>query len=224
LAVLVGVLAGGLVGAINGGLVVAGVPPFVATLGTMTAASGTAFAFSHGSPVSNLTPSFQNLNVVAPLGIGLPIWVMVIAFAALWFVAARTHYGMHVYAVGGNPLAALIAGVKTQRVTFSVYLISGLLAGLAGVFLASRATAGIASTGSGYELNSIAAAVIGGVSLAGGRGTLGGTAIGVLIITTLGNGMDILNLNPYFQQIITGALIVVAVLINVLGARRDQAR
>jgi ribose transport system permease protein len=222
-AIIAGIGIGGAVGVLNGLLVVARIPPFVATLGTMTAALGLAEVLSQGSPVSNLAGGFLAISTSSPAGIPLPILIMVACFAVLWFVAARTRYGMHVYAVGGNPLAARIAGVRISQVTFSVYLLGGLLAGLAGVILASRATAGIATTGSGYELDAIAAAVIGGVSLAGGRGSLGGTAVGVLIIAMLSNGMDIVNVDPFSQQIITGALIVSAVLMNVLGTRREEA-
>jgi ribose transport system permease protein len=217
---IVGVLAGGAVGALNGALIsVARIPPFIATLGTLTAALGLAQVLSNGSPISDLPSGFIDLNSNKLFGIGLPIIIAVVVILVVWFLMSRSRSGMHVYAVGGNPFAARIAGVKVPRVTFSVYLIDGLLAGLAGVLLAAQATAGIAVTGSGYELDAIAAAVIGGVSLAGGRGTIPGTVIGVLLIATLNNGLDILNTSPFYQQIVKGVLIVGAVFVDVISSQ-----
>ena len=121
---------------------------------------------------------------------------MVVAVAVAWAVLARTRFGMHINAVGGNPHAARVAGVRLEHLRFTVYTITGPLAGVAGVLLASRATAGIATTGSGYELNAIAAAVIGGISLMGGRGSVLGTVFGFLIIGVLDNGLNIINVSP----------------------------
>jgi ribose transport system permease protein len=132
----------------------------------------------------------------------------------------RTSYGMRVYAVGGNRTAAEIAGVNARRVLFSVYAISGLLAGLSGVMLASRVISGPPTLGSGYELDAIAAVVIGGASLMGGRGTVWGTALGLLLIQTLNNGLDILIVPAYWQSVIKGVLIVAAVAVDVWSVRR----
>jgi ribose transport system permease protein len=222
-AVLAGIGAGLLVGLINGTAVAAGkVPPFVVTLGMMTIALGLAQVISDGSPISGLPDSFLTIANNSWLGIPIPIIIMVVAFAVLWLVLGRTKFGMNVYAVGGNPLAATIAGIKTRRVIMAVYCLSGALAGLAGVILASRVTAGIATTGTGYELDSIAAVVIGGISLVGGRGRIAGALIGVLIIATLNNGLDILNISAFYQDIIKGALIIAAVFVDVRVAKRDS--
>lgn len=222
IAVLAGVGAGVAVGLINGTAVaVAKMPPFVVTLGMLTVAFGVAQVLSGGAPISGLPDGFVWIANGSLLGIPIPILVMAAVFAVAWVVAQRSKFGMNVYAVGGNPLAATIAGVKTRRVTTSVYCISGALAGLAGVMLASRVTAGIASTGTGYELDAIAAVVIGGISLVGGRGKITGALIGVLIIATLNNGLDILNVSAFYQNIIKGALIIFAVLVDVRVAKRE---
>ncbi|WP_419730702.1 ABC transporter permease [Lichenicola sp.] len=221
-AIGIGVLAGAAIGAFNGALVAfAKVPPFVATLGNMTVASGLAFVFSDGQPISGLSDQFLGLagNVA---GISIPVLVMVVVVAVSWIVLARTKFGMHVYAVGGNPHAARVAGVSLRFIRFAVYTIGGALAGLAGVLLASRATAGIATSGTGYELNAIAAAVIGGISLAGGRGSMIGTVFGFLIIGVLDNGLNIINVSPFYQLIVKGLIIIGAVFVDSLTHRTDD--
>jgi ribose/xylose/arabinose/galactoside ABC-type transport system permease subunit len=221
-AVLVGVGTGVLAGLFNGATVAFGrVPPFVVTLGTMTIALGIGQILSNGSPVSNLPNGFVSIANDSWLGVPIPIVIMVVVFAVLWVLLDRTRYGMNVYAIGGNPLAATIAGIKLRSMQVSVYCLSGALAGLTGVILASRVTAGIATTGSGYELDAIAAVVIGGVSLLGGRGRIAGALIGVLIITTLNNGLDILNVSSFYQDVIKGVLIIAAVWVDVRVARRE---
>lgn len=215
-AIAAGLGAGAAIGAFNGLLVaVARVPAFVATLGSMTVALGIAFVLSEGQPISGLSDSFLALSgTIGPLSI--PVAVMVVAVAVSWVVLARTRFGMHVYATGGNAHAARVAGVEVGRTRFLVYLISGALAGLAGIILAARATAGISNSGEGYELNAIAAAVIGGISLAGGRGSLLGTVIGFLIIGVLDNGLNILNVSPFYQLIVKGLIIIGAVFVDSL--------
>ena len=221
-AIGIGVLAGAAIGAFNGALVAfAKVPPFVATLGNMTVASGLAFVFSDGQPISGLSDQFLALagNVA---GVSIPVLVMIVVVAVSWIVLARTKFGMHVYAVGGNPHAARVAGVSLRFIRFAVYTIGGALAGLAGVLLASRATAGIATSGTGYELNAIAAAVIGGISLAGGRGSMIGTVFGFLIIGVLDNGLNIINVSPFYQLIVKGLIIIGAVFVDSLTHRTDD--
>ena len=154
------------------------------------------------------------------LGLQIPVIVMILGILVLALVMARTSYGMRIYAVGGNPVAAQIAGVKTGRILFSVYALSGLLAGLSGVMLASRVISGPPNLGQGYELDAIAAVVIGGASLLGGRGSIWGTALGLLLIQTLNNGLDILVVPAYWQSVIKGVLIVAAVAVDVWSARR----
>ncbi len=221
-AVGLGVLAGAAIGAFNGALVAfAKVPPFVATLGNMTVASGLAFVFSDGQPISGLSDQFLGLSGTV-YGVSIPVLVMIVVVIVAWIVLARTRFGMHVYAVGGNPHAARVAGVGLGRVRFTVYVIAGALAGLAGVLLAARATAGIANSGTGYELNAIAAAVIGGISLAGGRGSMIGTVFGFLIIGVLDNGLNIINVSPFYQLIVKGLIIIGAVFVDSLTHRTED--
>ena len=221
-AVAGGMAAGGAVGLLNGLLVaVARVPAFVATLGTMTIALGTAYVLSDGQPISGLSDAF--LAVSDQLyGIPVPVMLMVAAVLVSWLLLSRTRLGLHIYATGGNPQAARVAGVNLRAIRLTVYTFSGLLAGLAGVVLASRATAGIATTGTGYELNAIAAAVIGGISLMGGRGSIFGTVFGFMIIGVLDNGLNILNVSPFYQLIIKGAIIIGAVFIDSTLNRKDD--
>ncbi|WP_428394891.1 ABC transporter permease [Lichenicoccus sp.] len=221
-AVGLGVLAGGGIGAFNGLLVaLAKVPPFVATLGSMTVASGLAFVFSDGQPISGLSDQFLSLSGTIG-GVSIPVVVMIAVVLVSWVVLARTRFGMHIYAVGGNAHAARVAGVSLRTTRFAVYVISGALAGVAGVLLAARATAGIANTGSGYELNAIAAAVIGGISLMGGRGSLVGTVFGFLIIGVLDNGLNIINVSPFYQLIVKGLIIIGAVFVDSITHRTDD--
>ncbi len=221
-AVAAGVAAGGAVGLLNGLLVaVARVPAFVATLGTMTIALGIAYVLSDGQPISGLSDAF--LAVSDQLyGFPVPVILMVVAVVVSWLLLSRTRLGLHIYATGGNPQAARVAGVNLRAIRLTVYTISGLLAGLAGVVLASRATAGIATTGTGYELNAIAAAVIGGISLMGGRGSIFGTVFGFMIIGVLDNGLNILNVSPFYQLIIKGVIIIGAVFIDSTLNRKDD--
>ena len=221
-AVALGVLAGGAIGAFNGLLVaLAKVPPFVATLGNMTVASGLAFVFSEGQPISGLSDQFLSLSGTIG-GISIPVVVMIVVVAVSWVVLGRTKFGMHIYAVGGNAHAARVAGVSLKGTRFAVYTISGALAGVAGVLLAARATAGIANTGTGYELNAIAAAVIGGISLMGGRGSLIGTMFGFLIIGVLDNGLNIINVSPFYQLIVKGLIIIGAVFVDSITHRTED--
>jgi len=214
----------GLAAGLFNGLVVAfaRVPPFIVTLGSMTIALGVGQVLSHGSPVSGLPERFIAIANNSYGGIPVPVMIMVVAFLVLWLLLARTGFGMHVYAVGGNPLAARIAGINERRILLAVYTLAGVLAGLAGLILASRVTAGIATTGTGYELDAIAAVVIGGISLMGGRGSIAGALIGVLIIATLNNGLDILNVSPFYQDIVKGILIIAAVFVDVRVAHRTE--
>ncbi|HEY5879894.1 MAG TPA: ABC transporter permease, partial [Nakamurella sp.] len=177
--ILAGVLAGLVCGAINGFLVAqVKVPPFIATLGMLTTASGFAYVIGGGAPINGLPENFGDLANTKILGVQRPVWVMIIGIVVMGIIMARTSYGMRVYAVGGNTSAAKLAGIKTKRILFSVYALSGLLAGLSGVLLASRVISGPPNLGQGYELDAIAAVVIGGASLLGGRGTIWGTALG----------------------------------------------
>lgn len=175
LTVLVSMLVGLAVGCVNGFLVSRiNVPPFIATLGTLTAGSGLAYVIGGGAPINGLPPEFGSIANTKILGLQIPVLLMIIGIIALAIIMKRTTYGMRVYAVGGNRHAAEIAGINAKNVLFSVYAFSGLLAGLSGVMLASRVISGPPNLGQGYELDAIAAVVIGGASLMGGRGTIWG--------------------------------------------------
>jgi ribose/xylose/arabinose/galactoside ABC-type transport system permease subunit len=223
IAIAGGILTGAVIGAINGFLVsIAKVPAFVATLGTMTIALGIAYVLSNGSPISGLSDEFLSLGQLTVFGVQLPIVAMLVTLLLSFLALTKTRFGLQVYAVGGNVQAARIAGVNVRRILFSVYTVSGTLAGAAGVILAARVTAGIPTTGTGYELNAIAAAVIGGISLMGGRGSIWGTAIGFLIIGVLDNGLNIMNVSPFYQEIIKGTIIIGAVFVDSFANRKGD--
>jgi ribose transport system permease protein len=189
----------------------------------LTTASGFAYVIGGGAPINGLPDNFGAIANTKIAGIEIPVWVMVIGIIVLGLVMRQTSYGTRVYAVGGNPIAAQIAGVKTGRILFSVYAVSGLLAGLSGIMLSSRVISGPPNLGAGYELDAIAAVVIGGASLLGGRGTVWGTALGLLLIQTLNNGLDILVVPAYWQRVIKGLLIVLAVAVDVWSAKRRSS-
>lgn len=208
-------------GAINGALVAyVRIPPFVVTLGMMSIARSLAFVASQGQPISNLSNEFLAIGQGSFLNVPYPIFISVVTFVVFGIVLARTRFGRYVYAVGGNEEAALVSGVDTRAIKLAVYSLSGLLAGLGGVVLAARATAGISTNGEGYELTAIAAAVIGGTSLSGGRGSLLGTVAGVLIIGIMVNSLDLLNISPFYQGLIQGTIIIGAVSIDAIANRR----
>jgi ribose/xylose/arabinose/galactoside ABC-type transport system permease subunit len=209
--VFIGILAGVACGAINGTVVTLGrVAPFIATLGMMTVARGLALVASDGRPVSNMSPAMKAL--AGDIG-GVPIPAIILAIVALgaWWLLTYTRIGRHIYAVGGNEQAARAAGIHVGRVKMFAYTVCGALTGLAGVVLASRITTGQPNAGVAYELDAIAAVVIGGTSLSGGIGTIGGTILGALLMGVIGNGLDLLNVSAYYQQIVKGLIIVGAV-------------
>jgi len=222
LPIIAAVVVGLVAGSINGLLVSRlGVPPFIATLGMLTAASGFAYVIGGGAPINGLPANFGTIANAKILGLQLPVWVMIIGIVVLAIVMRRTSYGMRVYAVGGNRVASEIAGVNARNILFSVYAVSGALAGLSGIMLASRVISGAPNLGQGYELDAIAAVVIGGASLMGGRGTVIGTVLGLLLIQTLNNGLDILTVPAYWQDVIKGILIVAAVAVDTWSSRRN---
>ena len=219
LALAAGIAAGLACGLVNGTLVTTGgVAPFIATLGMMTAARGLALVWSGGRPVSGLSPAFTALG--GDLA-GLPVPVLILAAVTLlaWVFLGRTRWGRYVYAVGGNELAARAAGIHVTGIKLLAYGVCGALAGLAGVVLAARITTGQPNAGIAYELDAIAAVVIGGTSLSGGVGGVGGTILGALLMGVINSGLDQLNVSAYYQQIIKGAIIVGAVWLD----RRHRA-
>lgn len=214
-AILVAVLTGSLCGWINGTVITRfGVPPFVATLGMLSAARGLTGVWTEGRPITGLGQSFASIGSGSLLRIPVPVWITAILVAVFVIITRRTRFGRYIYAVGGNERAALLSGLPVAKVKRAVYTIGGALAGATGLVLTSRLDAGDPTTGIGYELDSIAAVVIGGTSLSGGRGSVLGTVIGCLIIGVLNNGLILLNVSPFWQQVVKGVVIVAAVAID----------
>jgi len=210
--VLAGVAAGAACGAVNGLLVTRGrMAPFVVTLGMMTSARGLALLVSGGRPVSNLSARFTTIGSGDFAGIPAPTWILLAVALGSHVFLRNMRLGRHVYAVGGNESAARASGVAVGAVKMVCYTICGAMAGLAGVVLASRITTGQPNAGIGYELDAIAAVVIGGTSLNGGTGGVSGTILGALLIGVINNGLDLLNVSSYYQQVIKGVIIVGAV-------------
>jgi inositol transport system permease protein len=217
--IAVGLLTGAACGLLNGVLVTrGGVAPFIVTLGMMTIARGLALIFSGGRPVADMS---NEMTALAGDIWGIPIPVLCFAGVAIaaWFFLQNFRLGRHIYAVGGNENAARAAGVPVERVKLFAYGLCGLLTGLAGVVLAARITTGQPNAGQAYELDAIAAVVIGGTSLAGGVGTITGTLLGVLLIGVINNGLDLMGVSSYYQAVIKGVIIVGAVWLD-----RRQAR
>jgi ribose/xylose/arabinose/galactoside ABC-type transport system permease subunit len=210
-----GVLAGLGCGIINGVLIARNrLAPFIVTLGMMTIARGAALVYTSGRPVINLSDSYNEIGGGSLAGVPLPAVIFFVVVLLGVFILHFTRFGRYVYAVGGNELAAKVSGVNTERVLIGVYALAGALAGVAGIVLSSRINSGPPATGAGYELDAIAAVVIGGTSLSGGVGSIAGTIVGVLIIGVMNNGLDLLNVSSYWQQIVKGLIIVLAVLLD----------
>src|SRR5579863_10429879 len=210
--VAIGILAGAACGAANGLVVTRGrVAPFIATLGMMTAARGLALLASSGRPVSNLAAGFTRIGSGDVAGVPAPVLIFAAVALLSWIFLSSLRLGRQIYAVGGNENAALASGVHIGSVKMAAYTICGAMAGLAGVVLASRITTGQPNAGVGYELDAIAAVVIGGTSLNGGTGGVGGAILGALLIGVINNGLDLLNVSSYYQQVAKGIIIVGAI-------------
>jgi len=212
--VVAGVAAGALVGLVNGLIVtVLKVNPFISTLGTMVLVRGVVFLFTDSQqvPIDDVLPrAFIDFGIDRLIGIHYLVWVPLVLFFVLSWVLARPPYGRSVYATGGNREAAFFSGIRVDRVTASTYVWCGALAGVAGVMLASRLQSGQPTAGEFYELTAIAAVVLGGASLYGGEGKLYKSVIGVFIMVTLGNGLNLLNVDSYWQRVAIGAVIIIA--------------
>lgn len=216
-AVFVGLLAGLINGIVVG---ILNVTPFVATLGMLTIASGLAYAIGQGAPINGLGENWGTIANSKFLGFQTPVYVMVAGFIIFGIVMKKTSFGLRIYAVGGNRSAAEVAGVNPRLILIAVYCISGTLASISGVILSSRVISGPPALGAGYELGAIAAVVIGGASLFGGRGTIWGSLLGLFLIQTLNNGLDILVVPAYWQRVISGILIISAVTVDMWATRR----
>ncbi|MFL6284162.1 MAG: ABC transporter permease [Pyrinomonadaceae bacterium] len=209
------------VGLFNGAMVAwFRVPPFVTTLAMLTICRGLAFVLTGGRAIGNLPTGFGLFGREHVLGVPVPVILMLFVFAAGWFVLRRMTFGRYVYAVGGNREAAFLAGVNVKGVTMLVYILNGLLVGLAGLVLASRLGAGVPNAGIQYELDVIAAVVVGGTSLNGGRGSVIATLWGAVFIGVLNNGLNLAGIDPYMQRIALGAVILLAVLADQINKSR----
>ncbi|MBC8183208.1 ABC transporter permease [candidate division KSB1 bacterium] len=213
---LVGIMVGSLCGVISGFLISAGkLPPFIATLGMMGIARGMALILTKGVPVFGLPESFSVISNgrIANL-VPIPILITLLLALIGHIILTRTPFGRYTYAIGSNFEAARLSGIRTSRTLIYIYTLGGMLSGLAGIILASRLSTGQPTAGTGYELDVIAACVIGGASLSGGAGTIWGAILGALLIGVLRNGCNLMDISAFWQQVAIGALIVIAVFID----------
>ncbi len=216
-ALLIGLCAGALVGALAGVFITKlNITPFIVTLAMMTVCRGLAFMYTEGRPIWEVPPEFSVLGNGRLMAIPIPTIIMIAVYVLAFLVLHRTRFGRYVYAVGGNKEAARLAGISTNKVLMQVYIISGVLASLSGILLASRMNSGQPNSGQMYELDVIAAVVVGGTSLTGGRGTIIGTFMGAMLIGVLRNGLNLLNVSSYVQMVMVGVVILLAVMFDQL--------
>ncbi|NOH62423.1 ribose ABC transporter permease [Vibrio sp. RE88] len=218
-AVPTALFAGAALGAISGIIIAKGkVQAFIATLVTMTLLRGVTMVYTDGRPIStgftDTADAFAWFGTGYALGIPVPVWLMVIVFAAAWYLLNHTRFGRYVYALGGNESATRLSGINVDRVKIGVYAICGLLSALAGIIITSRLSSAQPTAGMGYELDAIAAVVLGGTSLMGGKGRIMGTLIGALIIGFLNNALNLLDVSSYYQMIAKAVVILLAVLVD----------
>ena len=221
-AIIAGVLLGMLIGMCNG-IVISKttIPAFIVTLATMNIAKGIAYVYTGGSPVRVVTKQWQFLGAGYIGGIPTPVILLVVVLVVTAIIMNKTKLGRHIYAVGGNAQAAKFSGISTAKVKFLVHTYSGIMAGLAGVVLASRMYSGQPTAGDGAEMDAIAAVVVGGTSMAGGSGKIGGTIIGGLIIGVLNNGLNLMNVNSFWQYVVKGSVILLAVFVDYLRNKKS---
>ena len=217
LGIVLACLLGAILGSVNGLVITYGkVAPFIATLATMTIFRGLTLVYTNGNPISSLTEDelFHTFGQGYFFGLPVPAVMMLIMFGVLYFILHKTTLGRKTYAVGGNEKVSYIAGIKIERIKIFAYTVTGFLCGMAGAILTSRLNSAQPTAGTGYELDAIAAVVLGGTRLSGGKGRIVGTIIGALIIGTLNNGLNILNVSSFYQQVVKGIVILLAVLMD----------
>ncbi|MFQ3853874.1 ribose ABC transporter permease [Staphylococcus sp. 2S1] len=217
IALLLGCIFGAVLGAINGLLITLGkMAPFIATLATMTVFRGLTLVITDGNPITNLNGSyaFQLFGRGYFLGIPVPAVTMFVTFIILYILLHKTVFGRQTYAMGGNEKATFISGIKVNKLKIMIYSLAGLMSAMAGAILTSRLNSAQPTAGMSYELDAIAAVVLGGTSLTGGKGRILGTLIGVLIIGVLNNGLNLLGVSSFYQQVVKGVVIIIAVLID----------
>ena len=223
LAIAGGLFAGSACGLLNGVLITMGrLPPFIATLGMMSVARGGALLFTQGRPISGFSDSFRWLATGEILSVPVPVALMIVVYGIAHFLLRRTKFGRYLYAIGGNEEAALLSGVRVRWYKTMVYGTSGLLSGVAAVLLTARLNSAQPIAGINYELDAIAATVIGGTSLMGGQGSVVGTLIGALIMGVLRNGLNLLGVSSFIQQVVIGSVIILAVLMDTAFKRQKK--
>jgi len=221
-AIVGGMLTGSVLGWFNGWAITRfKVPPFVATLAMLTIARGLTMLWTKGFPISSLGEKFAWLGTGWFLGIPVPVWISGIIVFISVVITNKTKLGTYIYAIGGNENAAILSGINIKKIKVAVYTIAGMLAGVGGLLVTSRLDAAQPNAGTGYELDSIAAVVIGGTSLSGGRGSVLGTVLGAIIIGVLNNGLVLLNVSPFWQQVVKGVVILTAVVIDKMNSRNE---
>jgi ribose transport system permease protein len=220
-AMVAGLLAGMAMGWHNGIFITRfHLPPFIATLGMLSIARGFTFLCTDGNSVTQLDPKFVFIGMGSWLGVPMPIWISAALVALFYVISRHTVLGRYVYATGGSERAATFSGLNVNRIRMQVYMLGGLLAGVAGLILTARLNAADPKAGFGYELDSIAAVVIGGTSLSGGRGSIGGTVLGCLIIGVLNSGLVLLGVSPIWQMVIKGYVILAAAALDKIDVRK----
>jgi ribose transport system permease protein len=217
---LAGILTGALLGFFNGFVITRfKVPSFVATLAMLTVARGLTMLWTKGFPISGLGEQFAYMGTGWFLGVPVPVWISAIVVALAVFLSDKTKLGRYIYAIGGNENASLLSGININKVKIIVYTIAGALAAVGGLMVTSRLDSAQPNAGTGYELDSIAAVVIGGTSLSGGKGSIWGTVLGAIIIGVLNNGLVLLNVSPFWQQVVKGFVILLAVIIDKVNSK-----
>lgn len=215
LALLAGVAIGGVFGAINGACIAwARMPPIIVTLATMGIARGLALIYTGGYPISGLPEWFSFFGRGSIAGIQVPILIMILVYIIAWVILNHMSFGRHVYAIGGNEEAARLSGIRVSRTKLLVYVISGITAAIAGLVLTSRLMSGQPNSGVGFELDAIAAVVLGGAAISGGKGAIIGTLVGAMMLGVLNNGLNLMGVSPYVQNVIKGGIILVAIYIS----------
>jgi ribose transport system permease protein len=214
-AVMLGLAVGAALGLVNGIIITrANVPPFVATLGMMTIARGLALTYTEGKPITGLPAAFRTVGTGTLGPVPVPIIIAAAAFVLGYILLTRTSLGRYIYAIGNNPVAARYAGISTNLVITFVYMLAGALAALAGMILIGRLDSAQPTAGMAFEFDAIAAVVVGGTNFAGGQGGLGGTLIGALIIAVLSNGLNLMNVSSFYQPVVSGIVIALALLLH----------
>ena len=219
--ILAALLIGGALGWFNGQMVTRfKVPPFVATLAMLTMARGFTMLYTNGFPITGIGEQFAYLGTGWFLGVPMPVWVTIGVIVIFGFFIRKSRMGRYIYAIGGNEKATLLSGINVRKVKVTVYTLAGVLSAVAGLLVTARLDSAQPNAGMGYELDSIAAVVIGGTSLSGGKGSIMGTVIGALIIGVLNNGLVLLNVSPFWQQVIKGLVILLAVILDRMSSKK----